>query len=79
MTQLLEQAFSEAAKLAAADQDAIAARWLAELEDERKWGASFAATTDGQWEKMLAEVRRDVAAGNTVPLTEVFGLDESEK
>ncbi|HUQ70066.1 MAG TPA: hypothetical protein VM165_11110 [Planctomycetaceae bacterium] len=46
-----------------ADQDAIASRLLTEIEDEQQWAARFAATTDGQWDKMVDAVRRDAAAG----------------
>lgn len=42
MTELLEKAFSEAAKLPAKQQDEIAQRLLDELSDEEKWGRSFA-------------------------------------
>ncbi len=76
MTTRLEQAFAEAAKLPDDDQDAIASRLLAEVEDERKWAAHFAATTDDQWDRIVAEVRRDVATGGTRPLDEVFPPDE---
>ena len=61
MTTLLQRAVGEAEKLPAEDQDAIACRLLAEVEDERQWIARFAATTDDQWDRLVAEVRRDVA------------------
>jgi hypothetical protein len=79
MTTLLQRAVSEVEKLPAADQDAIASRFLAEVEDERRWSARFAATTDDQWDRLVAEVRRDVAAGGTRPLDEVFPPDESSQ
>jgi hypothetical protein len=72
MTTLLQRAVAEAEKLPAEDQDAIAARLLAEIEDERKWSAHFEATTEDQWDRMAAEVRREIAAGQTQPLDEVF-------
>jgi hypothetical protein len=72
MTTLLQRAVAEAEKLPAEDQDAIASRFLAEVEDERQWNARFAATTGDQWDRLVAEVRRDVAAGGTFPLDEVF-------
>ena len=37
MSELLEQAFAEARKLPAAEQDAIAALILEEIEDDRRW------------------------------------------
>ncbi len=72
MTTLLQRALAEAEKLPPEDQDAIATRLLAEVEDERQWNARFAATTDDQWDRLIAEVRRDVAAEGTHPLDEVF-------
>jgi hypothetical protein len=65
-----------AEKLPAEDQDAIASRLLEEVEDERQWGARFAATTDDQWDRLVAEVRRDVAADDARPLDEAFPPDE---
>jgi hypothetical protein len=76
MTTLLQRAFAEAEKLPPEDQDAIASRLLAEVEDERQWNARFAATTDDQWDRLVAEVRREVAAEGTRPLDEVFPPDE---
>ena len=46
MTQLLEQAFSEAQKLSESDQDAIASLILDELEDERRWDSAFASSQE---------------------------------
>ncbi len=76
MTRLLREAVAEAEKLSDEDQDVIAAWLLAEVEDERTWSAHFAATTDDQWDRMIAQVRRDVATGGTVPLNKVFPPDE---
>ena len=76
MTSLLRYALSEAEKLPAEDQDAIASRLLAEVEDEREWAARFVATTDDQWDRIVAEVRQDVATRGTRPLDEVFPPDE---
>jgi HEAT repeat protein len=50
----------------------IAARLLAELQDEQKWETQFAATTDDKWDRMAAMVRQGIAKGETVPLDEVF-------
>ncbi len=72
MTTLLQRAIAEAEKLPIEDQDAIASRLLAEVEDERRWAASFAATTDDQWDRIVADVRLDVATRGTRPLDEVF-------
>ena len=68
MTKLLEQVVAEIEKLPKDTQDAIAAHLLADLTDEQAWLAHFAATTDAQWERMAAMVRREIAAGDTMPL-----------
>lgn len=72
MTKLLQQAIAQIKQLPSDQQDAIAARFLAELEDEQKWENRFAATTDAQWDQMAAMVRQEIAKGETVPLNEVF-------
>lgn len=59
MTELLQRAIAEIQKLPTDTQDAIAARILADLEDEQAWAAHFAATTDDQWARMVEQVRRD--------------------
>ena len=74
MTALLRQAISVIEALPADEQDAIASRWLAEVEDERHWAEQFAATTDDQWDRLMAEVRRDLAVGGAVLLDEVLPL-----
>ena len=77
MTTLLQRAVAEVQKLPPQDQDAIAARFLAEVDDERQWDQRFASTTDDKWDRLVAEVRRDVAEGGTLPLDEVFPPDKS--
>ncbi len=72
MTELLQQAIAQIQRLSPAQQDAIAARFLAELQDEQKWEDRFVSTTDSQWEQMAAMVRQEIALGETVPLDEVF-------
>jgi phage I-like protein len=72
MTELLRQAIAQIEQLPPDQQDAIAARFLAELQDEQKWETRFAATADDQWDQMAAMVRQEIAAGETVPLGEVF-------
>jgi hypothetical protein len=72
MTKLLEQAIAEIQKLSEEAQDAVAARLLAELADDQEWEASFAATTDEQWRRMAALVRREIAAKDTTPLDDFF-------
>ena len=68
MTELLQQAITQIQQLPPDQQDAIATRFLAELQDEQKWETRFAATTDDQWDQMAAMVRQEIAAGETVHL-----------
>ncbi len=77
MTSLLQRAVAEIEKLPAEDQDAIAARLLAEVHDERQCDTRFASTTDDQWDRLVAEVRRDVKERGTLPLDDVFPPDEA--
>jgi hypothetical protein len=79
MTTRLQRAVAEVEKLPAEDQDAIAARLLAEVDNQRQWDARFASTTDDQWDRLVAEVRRDVAEGGTLPLDDVFPPGESHR
>lgn len=46
MTELLEKAFNEAAKLSPDEQDELASLLLAELESERRWNTSFDKSLD---------------------------------
>lgn len=79
MTELLWQAIAQIEKLPPDQQDAIAARLLAELQDEQKWEARFALTTDDQWEQMAAIVRQEIAKGEIAPLDNVFRLKNEIK
>ncbi len=79
MTSLLQRALAEAETLPAEDQDAIASRLLAEVEDERRWASRFAATTDDQWDRLVADVRRDVATRGTRPLDHAFPPDDPSR
>jgi len=72
MTKLPQQAIAQIQQLPPDQQDAIASRFLDEFQDEQKWEASFAATTDDQWDRMAAMVRQEIAMGKTTPLSEVF-------
>jgi hypothetical protein len=72
MTELLERAITQLKTLPADEQDAIAARLLAEMEDEQRWKAQFESTTDDQWDRMAEMVRQEIAAGDIAPLAEVF-------
>jgi hypothetical protein len=46
MTNLLEKAIAEISKLPPADQDRYAKLLFAELESDKKWSTTFAATFD---------------------------------
>lgn len=72
MTELLERAIAQLKTLPADEQDAIAARLLAEMEDERIWKTKFESTTDEQWDRIAEMVRQEIAAGDIAPLTDVF-------
>ena len=72
MTELLQKAIAQIQKLPPDQQDAIAARFLAELQDEQKWETRFAATTDDRWDQMAAMVRQEIAKGETVPYDELL-------
>ncbi len=72
MTELLRQAIAQIEKLPPDQQDAIAFRLLAELQDEHQWETLFATATDDQWDQMAAMVRQEIASGETVPLDSVF-------
>ena len=71
MTDLLERAFNKASTLSEAEQDAIAARILAEIEDERAWDERFEATTEEQWDKLAAMARRETEADGSTSLDEL--------
>jgi hypothetical protein len=68
MRELLQRAITAIEKLPADAQDAIATRLLSESADEQAWTAQFAATTDAQWDRMAAAVRRAAAGGESAPL-----------
>ncbi|TVQ53956.1 MAG: hypothetical protein EA366_12370 [Spirulina sp. DLM2.Bin59] len=61
MTKLLQEAIAQIEKLPPDQQDAIAPRFLAELQDEQKWETRFTATTDDQWDQMAVMVRQEIA------------------
>lgn len=71
MTELLEKAFAEAAKLPEETQDRIAAELLRELADDAKWDASFASSAP-ELERLAAEALEEYRAGRT----EELGFDE---
>jgi len=67
MTDLLEKAFAEAAKLTKQEQDSLASWILKELASERRWDEALARSEDalaGLAQEALAEYRE----GRTLPL-----------
>ena len=79
MADLLEQVVSEIQKLPQDQRDAIAARIIADLKDEQAWTERFVATTDEEWDRLAESARREIAAGDTVPLDDVFPADQSQQ
>ncbi|MEQ8996517.1 MAG: hypothetical protein RID53_08435 [Coleofasciculus sp. B1-GNL1-01] len=75
MTELLERVIAQLEKLPEEEQDAIATRLLAELEDERAWKIRFESTTNEQWDKLAQMVRQEIAAGDLIVITTAFGLN----
>ncbi|NUN63728.1 hypothetical protein HCU40_02955 [Pseudanabaena biceps] len=74
MTELLERVIEQLKILPADEQDAIATRFLAEIEDERAWKASFSKTSDDQWDNLAAMARQEIDAGEFSPLDELFSF-----
>jgi hypothetical protein len=62
MTELLERVIEQLKVLPADEQDEIATRFLAEIEEERAWKISFASTTNDQWDNLAAMVRQEITA-----------------
>lgn len=71
MTELLKKAFEAVSKLPPEHQDAIAARMLLELEDEKRWDAAFAGSQD-KLARMADEAIKEFKAGRTVPLEDIL-------
>lgn len=67
MTQLLEEALREVAKLPATEQDAIASILLEEIASEQRWATSF-EKSQAVLAKLAEEALAEHAAGRTKPL-----------
>lgn len=67
MTQLLEKALTEIAKLAPPEQDAIATILLEEIASERRWAKSFEKSQD-----LLAKLADEALAEDQAGLTKPF-------
>jgi hypothetical protein len=72
MTELLQRVIGQIEKLPADQQDAIAGRLLADLEDERAWAERFSATSEEQWARLVEAAKREIASGDTASLDDVF-------
>lgn len=69
MTQLLEKAFSQAARLPDEGQDEFARLMLAELESELRWANLFATPeSEDMLERFAEEMLTQHRAGRTQPL-----------
>ena len=71
MTHLLQQAFEEAAKLPAAEQELLASRMLAEMAAEDEFDLAIARTSD-----KLATLSREALAEYRAGLTEELDPDK---
>lgn len=78
MRTLLQQVVAEVEKLPGKEQDDVSLRFLAELADDKKWDEQFAATTDEQWERMVAYVDKQIEAGGLVPLEDFLNELEAD-
>ncbi|MCT7968667.1 hypothetical protein NG799_20380 [Laspinema sp. D1] len=76
MTELLRYVVAEIENLTEEEQNAIASRLLAELENERKWKSRFEATNERQWNALAEMVRQDIAAGNINSIDDVFSSEQ---
>lgn len=67
MTELLQQAFQELAKLPPEEQEVFAAWMLDEIRSETRWNELFAHSQD-MLAKMADEALSEHRAGRTLPL-----------
>ena len=67
MTELLERALNEAARLPEQEQDALASLLLAEMESEARWSVAFAGSQP-QLARLAADALAEFHTGQTLPL-----------
>ena len=67
MTELLERAINEAARLPDPEQDALASLLLEEIASEARWSDAF-ARSQPQLARLAAEAVAERHAGRTMPL-----------
>ena len=76
MTKLLQQAVKQIERqLTPEQQDAIASRLLADLQDQLNWDSRFSNTTNEQWEAMAKMVRQEILNKETIPLDDIWMLE----
>jgi hypothetical protein len=75
MTELLQKAFAEAAKLPETEQDAIAALMLQELESERRWQEAIAHSPE-KLSRLAQEALEEQRMGKTRPLDETLDSED---
>ncbi len=68
MTTLLQKAIDAASRLNKDEQDSIAQIIIDELEDEKKWNASFSRTAS-KLETLAKEAKTEYQSGKTKPLS----------
>ena len=71
MTRALKKAFEAASKLSDAEQDALAAAILEELESERRWDELFQRSAN-TLAKLAKEALAEDRAGRTRPLDDLL-------
>lgn len=71
MTTALQTAFNRLSRLPEREQEAYGQALLRELDADRRWDELFEATTDEQWDKMIAEARADAEENGTMSLEEL--------
>lgn len=67
MTKLLKEAFERASRLPDAEQDALAAILLDEIQDEARWQAAF-RMSQTKLGKLGAEALAELRAGRAKPI-----------
>ncbi len=73
MTQLMEQAMDRASQLPEAEQDALAAILLREIESERRWDELFSRPASGD---LLARMANEALAEADAGRCRQLDLDE---
>ncbi len=76
MMTLLEQLLEKTSQLPSEEQEALARRWLQELEDEHIWEGKLTATSDEAWGKMAARIERAIENGGSEPLEALFAHEK---